>query len=171
MIQLKLSNEALDVIDSELAVTMAYEDIRPLKGQIGLVDWRLNGKVSRLILNRRFKGAKGDALLMPAGGRLGAKELLVLGMGFKREITEAEIPEMLNIVLDRILKKKCASFAMSLSDITPGMFEWRNTVRRFVSMLSGRPESYKITLTEPDEFIQDAKRRHMDFSYDVTVQY
>ena len=106
MIQLKLSNEALDVIDSELAVTMAYEDIRPLKGQIGLVDWRLNGKVSRLILNRRFKGAKGDALLMPAGGRLGAKELLVLGMGFKRAITEAEIPEMLNIVLDRILKKK-----------------------------------------------------------------
>ena len=54
---------------------------RPLKGQAGMVDWRLNGSLSELILKDRFDGKRGEALLMPLNGRLPAKELLVLGLG------------------------------------------------------------------------------------------
>lgn len=51
------------------------------------------------------------------------------------------------------------------------MFEWRNTVRLFVSMLSGKNEDYQIALMEPEEYVEDARKRHMDFAYDVQVQY
>ncbi|MFO1518434.1 MAG: M17 family peptidase N-terminal domain-containing protein [bacterium] len=171
MIQLKLSNAPVDEIDSQLALVTAFEDIRPLKGTAGLVDWRLNGRLSRLILDSRFSGSRGEALLMPTAGRLDARELLLVGMGNKTRIAEAEIPSILTMLVEKILMKKTVSFSLSLSDLIPGMFEWRNAVRLFVSMLSGRNEEMVITLVEDGAFIEDAKKRHMDFAYDVNVHY
>lgn len=172
MIKLTLSSELVDQVQNDLALALAFEDERPLQGVAGMVDWRLNGKLSKLIKNHRFEGKHGDALLMPAGGRIPAKELLLLGLGSKRDLTEHKVAELVAFIVDRLQKKKCTSFCLSLSDLTSDMFEWRNTVRRFVSMLSGYNDaSYHITLTEPRDFISDAKKRNMDFAYDVDVNY
>jgi hypothetical protein len=57
------------------------EDERPLRGAAGLVDWRLCGALSRLIRARRTRGARGDAVLMPADGGLLAERVLALGLG------------------------------------------------------------------------------------------
>jgi hypothetical protein len=38
-------------------------------------------------------------------------------------------------------------------------------------MLSGRPEDFHISFVEPKEYVEDARRRHMDFAYDVQVYY
>ncbi len=171
MIELSFSSDPIDLLKNETAITLAFEDIRPLKGQAGLVDWRLNGKLSQLILAERFAGNLGDALLMPAGGRLAAKELMLVGLGNRQLLTENKIPQVLELIVNRILRKKSTSFSIRLSDLVPDMFEWRNCVRRFISLISGHPEEYKITLTEPDAYIADAKKRHMDFAYDVNVSY
>ena len=171
MIQLKITSDSLDEVEAQLALIFTYQDIRPLRGQAGLVDWRLNGYLSKLLLKKRFHGELGEALLMPAQGRVAAQELLFLGLGAKEQMREQDIPQRIALVLDKVLRKKDTSLALSLSDLAQGMFEWRNTVRLFMSNLSGRKEEFKITLIEPKEFVEDAKRRHMDFSYDVQVQY
>lgn len=171
MIHLKLSSEPLDIVESDLALVLAYEDERPLKGQTGLIDWRLNGKVSKLILDKRFDGKFGDALLMPSEGRAHANELVVLGLGHKSQLDEARTPRVIQYIIETLLKKKARSFALSLSDLVSDKFEWRNTVRTFISALSGREEDFQITLIEPDDFVDDARRRHMDFAYDVQVVY
>lgn len=171
MIQLKITSDSLDEVEAHLALILTYQDVRPLRGQAGLVDWRLNGYLSKLLMQERFRGELGEALLMPSGGRVAARELLFLGLGSKAGIREQDFPSRLTMILEKVLRKKETSLALSLSDLASGMFEWRNTVRLFMSNLSGRPEEFKIALTEPKEFVEDAKRRHMDFSYDVQVQY
>jgi hypothetical protein len=171
MIHLKITSDNLDDIDNELALVLTYQDQRPLKGQAGLLDWRLNGYLSRLILNNRFMGQWGEALLMPSNGRVGAKELLVLGLGASQQIGDQNIPNYVSMILEKLLRKKNPSFCLSLSDLVQGMFEWRNTVRLFVSMLSGKDSDYQISLMEPAPFVEDARKRHMDFAYDVQVQY
>lgn len=171
MIQLKITSDPLDDVDSHLALILAYEDVRPLRGQAGMVDWRLNGYLSDLILKNRFSGQVGEALLMPTQGRIPPKELMILGLGRQEQIHDPEVPRFVSLILDKLLLKKGTSFCLSLSDLAKGMFEWRNTVRLFVSMLSGRSEDYHISLLEPKEFVEDAHRRHMDFAYDVQVQY
>jgi len=171
MIQLKITSDPLDEIETHLTMVLAYEDIRPLKGQAGMVDWRLNGSLSDLILKRRFQGKRGEALLMPLQGRLPAKELIVLGLGNQQEIQDQELPRFVSMILDKLLLKKDSSFSLSLSDLAKGMFEWRNAVRLFMSMLSGRSEDYHVSLVEPLEYVDDARRRHMDFAYDVQVQF
>jgi len=171
MIQLKITSDPIDEVENHLSMVLAYADVRPLKGQAGMVDWRLNGALSELILKERFDGKRGEALLMPLHGRLPAKELMVLGLGDQREIQDQELPRFVSMILDKLLLKKDRSFCLSLSDLAKGMFEWRNSVRLFMSMLSGRSEDYHISLVEPREYVDDARRRHMDFAYDVQVQY
>ena len=171
MIHLKITSDSLDEVDSQVALILSYSDIRPLKGQAGLVDWRLNGYLSSLIDQERFSGRIGEALLMPSHGRLGPNELMVLGLGQQGAIREEDYPRLVTMVLERILLKKNHSISLSLSDLASGMFEWRNTVRLFMSMLSGRTEDYQINLVEPQTYVEDARRRHMDFAYDVQVQY
>src|SRR6266446_3210351 len=47
---------------------------RPLTGLAGLVDWRLSGRLSRLIRAGLVIGAAGEALLTPPGMRLAFKK-------------------------------------------------------------------------------------------------
>jgi hypothetical protein len=171
MIQLKITSDTLDEVDAELALVFTYQNIRPLRGQAGMLDWRLNGRLSELILQSRFRGEMGEALLMPSKGRVNAAELMVLGLGDSTKIVDQNVPHYVSLILEKILRKKNNSFCLSFSDLTTGMFEWRNTVRLFVSMLSGKSEHYHVSLLEPEDYVEDARKRHMDFAYDVQVQY
>lgn len=171
MIELTLTNKTIDEIPSQLALITTFEDVRPLKGSAGLVDWRLNGKLSNFFIHRKLQGSKGEALLMPARGRLDSSELLVLGMGPKTAMQDSDTPHIINNIVEKLMMKKSHSFCLSISDLVPGMFEWRNAVRLFVSMLSGRDEQMHITLVEDRSYIEDAKKRHMDFAFDVKVNY
>ncbi len=171
LIQLKISNVPFDEVSSQLALVMAFEDVRPLKGGSGWVDWRLNGKLSQLIYRSKFSGVRGEALLMPSGGRLDVREILFVGMGSRHNLKDAELPHLLAMLVEKLTLKRAPSFVLSLGDLIPGMFEWRNAARLFLSMLSGREENMEITLVEETAFVEDAKKRHMDFAYDVTVNY
>lgn len=171
MIALTLTSKTIDEIPSQLALITAFEDVRPLKGSAGLVDWRLNGKLSNFFIQKRIQGVKGEALLMPTRGRLDSTELLVLGMGSRSQMTDAQTPQIIGAIVEKLTLKKSNSFCLSISDLIPGMFEWRNAVRLFVSMISGRSEDMNITLVEDRGYIEDAKKRHMDFAFDVKVNY
>ncbi|MBL7686025.1 MAG: hypothetical protein JNK65_08345, partial [Deltaproteobacteria bacterium] len=107
----------------------------------------------------------------PTRGRLDSQELLFVGLGRKNHIVESEIPSILNFLVEKLMLKKSNSFVLSFSDFVPGMFEWRNTVRLFMSMISGRKEDLSVTLVEKTDFVEDARKRHMDFAFDVQVHY
>ncbi len=171
MIHLKFTNSPLDEVPSQLALVTAFQDVRPLKGRAGLVDWRLNGKLSHLIQKSKFSGDRGESLLMPTRGRIDSRELLLLGVGPRRALSEAEIPSLLTLIVEKIVHKKSGSFSLSLGDLIPEMFEWRNAVRLLISMLSGRKEEMHFYLIEDTPYVEDAKKRHMDFAFDVNVQY
>ncbi len=171
MIELKMTDRPVDEIPGQLTFITTYADERPLKGNAGLVDWRLNGKLSHFILDSKFTGNDGESLLMPTRGRIDANELLVYGVGNKGVINDHSLPSLLSKIVEKILLKGNSSFCLSISDVVPGMFEWRNAVRLFMSMLSGQKKDLQIFLAERKEFIEDAKRRHMDFAFDVKVSY
>jgi hypothetical protein len=58
-----------------------FKDERPLRGAAGLTDWRLCGRLSRLIKLGRFRGERGETLLMPPGRRLPYQRLILFGLG------------------------------------------------------------------------------------------
>jgi hypothetical protein len=76
-----LSLEALDPLPVDTVCLFVPEDERPLTGAAGYVDWRLCGQLSRLLVDGFFKGSRGESLLLPSNGRIGAPRVVVLGLG------------------------------------------------------------------------------------------
>ena len=71
----------LDGVTDEAVVLPIFADERPLRGIAGLVDWRLNGALSRWIAAGRFQAEEGDALLYPDRGRLSFERVILFGLG------------------------------------------------------------------------------------------
>lgn len=64
----------------ELLAVPVFADVRPLRGAAGLLDWRLNGWLSRCLRDERFQGAPGEKLLLP-GRRIPWRAVLAIGAG------------------------------------------------------------------------------------------
>jgi hypothetical protein len=71
----------LDALPAEAVALFVFEDVRPLRGVAGYLDWRLCGALSQVLLDGTFTGGEGEALLLPATGRLGRRRLFVFGLG------------------------------------------------------------------------------------------
>jgi hypothetical protein len=65
-----------------------FADERPLRGAAGLVDWRLCGRLSRLLRSSKASGARGETLMMPPGRRLRFGRLLLFGLGPSKDYGE-----------------------------------------------------------------------------------
>jgi hypothetical protein len=77
----EVADDAIERTRVDLAVVFFFEAERPLRGDAGRADWRLCGRISRLIRADRINGCAGEALLTPSGGGLRAPWLLALGLG------------------------------------------------------------------------------------------
>jgi Cytosol aminopeptidase family, N-terminal domain len=76
-----LTLDALDPLPVDTLCLFVSEDERPLRGAAGFADWRLCGQLSRLLVDGFFRGTRGESLLLPSNGRIGAPRLVVLGLG------------------------------------------------------------------------------------------
>lgn len=152
-------------------VITSFADCRPLKGNAALLDWRLNGRLSRILMKNRFRGDFKEALLLPSEGRIRSREILFLGLGDQAVFNEASLSPFSHFVLEKLAQKKVTHFMISFSDIIRDRFEWRNSVRLLVSKLHDFPGMEVLTLCETEECVKDAKRRHMDFGMNVEVSF
>jgi hypothetical protein len=66
-----------------------FSDERPLRGAAGLCDFRLCGRLSRMLLGGRVQGAFGETTLFPPGRRLPFPRLLLFGLGATSSFDEA----------------------------------------------------------------------------------
>jgi hypothetical protein len=68
-------------VDVEAVVVGFHEDIRPLKGVAGELDWVLCGSLSRLIRKGHVRGALGDRALLTTAGKMPADKIFMVGLG------------------------------------------------------------------------------------------
>lgn len=171
MKQIVFTSRPLDRIEAGITVIPVFEDVRPLKGAAGLVDWRMNGQLSRLIENKRFSGEFEEVLLMPTAGRLRSRQLILFGVGSQEGFGDYLLPAVYRRLLNMVANKGDISFSFCLSDLIQEKFEWRNAVRKFVSKLFDYEAEFEVVLSEDYNLIQEARRRHMDFGLPIRTFY
>jgi hypothetical protein len=73
----------LGALDPVPALALSFfSDERPLRGVAGLADWRLGGRLSRLLKAGRLTGRSGEVtLLPPSRQRLPFERLVLFGLG------------------------------------------------------------------------------------------
>lgn len=76
---------ALDEAGADLVACGVWQDLRPLRGLAGLLDWRLAGALSRLLRKDFLTGKAGETLLMPSHKRTAFPRLLLVGLGLRGE--------------------------------------------------------------------------------------
>lgn len=78
-------------LDVEAVVVGFHEDVRPLRGIAGELDWVLCGSLSRLVRKGHVRGALGDRALLTTAGKLPATKVFMLGLGTRSAGTQEDL--------------------------------------------------------------------------------
>jgi leucyl aminopeptidase len=107
--------ESLDALaDVEALCVFLGEDERPLPGSAGFVDWRMCGRLSRLLKEGFFTGAREDCLLLPTEGAIAIPRLFAIGVGQSARLTPQALREVAAFA-GRVLKRaRVESVALEL---------------------------------------------------------
>lgn len=89
-----------DEVDA--VVCGVFEDVRPLRGLAGLVDWDTAGFLSQTLKRNFWAGARGESLLFPGRPRLRFHWLVLVGLGDKIAFSDDTMPNVL-LEYDRAL--------------------------------------------------------------------
>ena len=108
-----LSTERVDVQECDVLVTGFFKDERPLKGSSGWIDWRLNGMLSRFLMDRKLTGDWKEMTLIPSQGRIMPRMILLLGLGEVKEYSYLRLQELPPHLLKTL--KKLGTFNICLS--------------------------------------------------------
>jgi hypothetical protein len=111
---LSLAAEAIERVEADVAVVTFFRDDRPLRGSASRVDWRLCGRLSRLLRAERLAGNPGEAALFPTQGGLRAPVLIATGLGARGAFDGARCRSAAREAVDRALKLKAAVLTLAL---------------------------------------------------------
>ncbi len=109
-----LSKDRVDVQECDVLVTGFFRDERPLGGSTGLIDWRLNGMLSRLLVEKKLTGEWKETTLIPSQGRVMPRMLLLLGLGEVREYSYPRVRELSTHLLETLKKLDASGICLSL---------------------------------------------------------
>lgn len=132
--------QSLDDLKTEALCLPVFTDERPLRGPQGLVDWRLSGKLSRLLVDQWMSGELEEVALLPVRPRLPAERLLLFGAGAREQLdTEryrAVVLQMIT-VLDGL---KVRSAAVSLPGRVLELVEPGDAIEQFLELAKHRAD-------------------------------
>jgi hypothetical protein len=106
---------SLDAPKIEVLCLTMFSDERPPRGVLGLADWRLCGRLSRLLATGAFAAREGEALLMPSPPRrLAAERLLVVGAGERPRFDAVRARSLVFDLFRRVLALRVRTAAVAL---------------------------------------------------------
>ena len=76
-----------DRMEGDVVVAFFFEDDRPLVGAAAVLDWRLNGHLTRMLLDEEVSGRVSDAVLVQNNGKLHADWALFVGGGRRSRVS------------------------------------------------------------------------------------
>ncbi len=149
---------SLDRLRCDLLVLGCCVEERPLRGIAGLVDWRLNGWLSRLLAGARFSGRFGEQLLFPVGHRVGPRRALLAGLGERALLDEDRLSEGIELLWAAAARIVEGAVAAPLMGVAAGSLPKRRALllltggaRRHLGDLARLKRPRLTVLTAPED--------------------
>lgn len=179
-----LFHRPFDRVESPLASLPIFSDVRPMSHISGLVDWRLNGKLSHMMEKDRIEGHAGESLMIPTQGRLNSETLVLYGLGKRNDWDPIQAESTFIPWVEKLTRLGQERWLLSFSDLTDDLLAWRNGVRAFINAIvyrkhrlrddgsgHGYPGCRHLMLAEDAKRVLEAKKRHMDFGENVILDF
>lgn len=141
----------LDELKGEVLALPFFEDERPLRGALGLIDWRLCGRISRMLLNGRVSGALAERILIPAQPRLPFQKLMLFGSGCVDALDDAVFSAVIEDMLTTLDRARVRQSVIALPGRALDKIRPEVAMRIFLGRSALHPEQDQVTLIEPPE--------------------
>lgn len=136
-----------DDTTSDALVVTIFDDERPLRGAAGLVDWRLCGRLSRLIKHGRIHGDSGESLLMPPGRRLPFQRILVFGLGSAQPFDEATYRRHVRHIREVVKRAGIRNYAVQPPGRATGLVAARRALEIWIEE-SGDSDAEQVAIID-----------------------
>jgi len=156
LLEIEQSTLHPDRVGAPALVLGVFLDERPLRGAAGLIDWRMNGYLSRLLLARCLLGEANESTLVATQGRVRAGAVLLVGLGVRSLYGFDRIGDITAAVTRQLQKLRVDEFALEVPGarflgLDPAESAY-NAVKGIVKVLSASNSAQgrmHITFLEP----------------------
>ncbi|MBN2538796.1 MAG: hypothetical protein JXB09_01965 [Deltaproteobacteria bacterium] len=132
--KINVLSESLDALAYDGLVLGFFSDERPPRGYCGLADWRLNGLISKLIVEGRITGAFMEKTLIFSNHRIPSSKTFLLGLGESTQLTYEKLYTAGSTISQTLSETECADLVFDI----PGSGRCNLEIPRMaVAMVSG----------------------------------
>jgi hypothetical protein len=135
-----------DETTRDTLVLPVFKDDRPLRGAAGLADWRLCGRLSRLLKSNRATAEAGETMMLPPGRRLKFKRVMWFGLGDARGYTDDRFRKDLAWILGVVTQAGAADWVVQAPGRASGLIGARRALE--IILEEGTLGDQAITLLE-----------------------
>lgn len=94
----------LDELDTEVLVATLHSDVRPARGVVGLCDFRMGGRISRLLRSGFVTGEHGEVVMVPGKPFLTFDKILLFGAGPLAGLDLSRFEQLVKSFYERLAK-------------------------------------------------------------------
>lgn len=151
--------ESLDEIHSDSLCLFLFEDVRPLKGLAGLVDWRLGAYLSRQLEGGWLTGKSGERFIVPARHKLQVNKVFGFGLG-PSSTFEPSMQHALVLDAFRVLSEAGAhGTILTAPGRTEGLVSDMDSLEAVCSALDPTYDFDEVVIVDNFRRIQEAYRK------------
>lgn len=159
---------SLDRLPVEALAIYFYAERAQPRRVPGMIDWRLSGRLARLLKSGRFGGLPGEAMLMPTQGRLGTSRVFLYGLGLPKARVDDGMKVLFAPTLESLRGAGVERVAVTIAPPSSGLWALPEVVSRFLAA-AGTMESpfTEIVLLELEGELTQSKPRLLGAASDA----
>jgi hypothetical protein len=139
----------LETSPTSVVALFRFKEMKPLADFVSLMDWRLYGHLSRMIIEGFFKGDGFEQLLMPLGRHLPQDYLLLTGLGRREGFDKQVFQESVALTLDTVERLGTRDIAVVLPGRVEGLCNSHNAIEWLIEAYAQEGEEQEVCVIEP----------------------
>jgi leucyl aminopeptidase len=114
MTHFEIADLSADRLQGDVLAVPLFEDQRTLDGPVAVVDWRLDGSLSRMIAAGELSGRIGECLALQSNNKFAAPWVMVAGCGRWRSLDRESYTALVSRLLKIAAKAGISELALCL---------------------------------------------------------
>lgn len=112
--KIKVLSESLDALACDGLALGFFSDERPPRGYCGLADWRLNGLISKLIVEDKITGAFMEKTLIFSNHRIPPSKIFLIGLGESTQLTYEKLYTAGSTISQTLSEMECSDLVFDI---------------------------------------------------------
>lgn len=172
--RVKVLCQKITKVPSEVIVAGFFHDVRPLKGLLAEIDWLYNGNLSKLIMEGKISGVRGEVLLMGGWRRLAAPKVLAVGLGKRDDLNYNSLKDLSAQIAERLLKLEVSEVAMDILGVESSPLNYMEAAESIIQGLemgTKGKDSFEVILLLKDPMKGKELEGRIKGMQDLAIRY